>query len=110
MESPQPRPAAARQTAQRLRRARDFASRRRDLLRRGVDLRQRLREVVQRAVHRRLDVAVRPLIVALHAHREVATGDRVEAVHAGDSLVEVWVVPTDEGTVAAREALALIAP
>ena len=44
------------------------------------------------------------------AANRAATGDRVEAVHAGDSLVEVWVVPTDEGTVAAREALALIAP
>ena len=31
-------------------------------------------------------------------------------VHAADSMVEVWVVPTDEGRVAAREAAALLAP
>lgn len=30
------------------------------------------------------------------------------AIHAADSAVEVWVVPTDEGIVCAREALALL--
>ena len=39
-----------------------------------------------------------------------AAGDRVAAIHAGDSRVEIWVVPTDEGQVAAREAAALVAP
>jgi acetate kinase len=34
-----------------------------------------------------------------------ATGDSVCAIHAPGSTVEVWVVPTDEGRVAAREAL-----
>jgi acetate kinase len=32
----------------------------------------------------------------------------VAAVHAAGSAVEVWVVPTDEGRVAARDALALL--
>jgi acetate kinase len=31
------------------------------------------------------------------------------AIHAADSTVEVWVIPTDEGQVAAREAARLIA-
>ena len=37
-----------------------------------------------------------------------ARGDAIAALHAPDSTVEVWVVPTDEGLVAARDALALI--
>ena len=37
-----------------------------------------------------------------------ATGNAVMAIHAPNSQVEVWVVPTDEGVVAAREAAALI--
>ena len=37
-----------------------------------------------------------------------ATGSDVMAIHAPTSQVEVWVVPTDEGVVAAREAAALI--
>lgn len=37
-----------------------------------------------------------------------ATGDEVLAIHAADSRVQVWVVPTDEGLVAAREAARLI--
>jgi acetate kinase len=38
-----------------------------------------------------------------------ATGDQVMAIHAPSSTVEVWVVPTDEGVVAAREAARLLA-
>lgn len=38
-----------------------------------------------------------------------ATGDRVAPIHTADSEVEVWVVPTDEGLVAAREAARLLA-
>ncbi|TDM08179.1 MAG: acetate kinase [Ideonella sp. MAG2] len=38
-----------------------------------------------------------------------ATGDSVQALHAADSAVELWVVPTDEGRVAARAAFALLA-
>ncbi|MBB1077738.1 acetate/propionate family kinase [Rhodoferax sp. 4810] len=37
-----------------------------------------------------------------------ATGSTVMSIHAPTSQVEVWVVPTDEGVVAAREAAALI--
>ncbi len=37
-----------------------------------------------------------------------ATGDEVLAIHQPDSRVEVWVVPTDEGRVAAQEAARLI--
>jgi acetate kinase len=36
-----------------------------------------------------------------------ATGDAISAIHAPQSKVEVWVVPTDEGRVAAREAARL---
>ena len=35
-------------------------------------------------------------------------GDGVVAVHASTSRIEIWVVPTDEGRVAAREAAALL--
>ena len=38
-----------------------------------------------------------------------ARGDAVAAIHAPDSVVEVWVVPADEGRAAAREAWALLA-
>lgn len=38
-----------------------------------------------------------------------ATGSAVMPIHATDSRVEVWVVPTDEGVVAAREAAQLVA-
>ena len=37
-----------------------------------------------------------------------ATGDKVTAVHAATSKVQVWVVPTDEGRVAAQEATLLM--
>ncbi|PUE56565.1 acetate kinase [Limnohabitans sp. Rim8] len=37
-----------------------------------------------------------------------ATGDSVVAVHADNSAIEVWVVPTDEGRVAAQDALAFL--
>jgi acetate kinase len=37
-----------------------------------------------------------------------ARGEAITPVHASDSAVEVWVVPADEGQVAAREALGLI--
>lgn len=38
-----------------------------------------------------------------------ATGDQAMPVHSADSAVEVWVVPTDEGRVAAQAAFALLA-
>jgi acetate kinase len=37
-----------------------------------------------------------------------ATGNEIMSVHAEGSAVEIWVIPTDEGRVAAREAAALI--
>jgi acetate kinase len=37
-----------------------------------------------------------------------APGDAAHAIHAEGSAVEVWVVPTDEGRVAAREAARLL--
>ena len=36
-----------------------------------------------------------------------ASGDKVAAIHAGESRVEIWVVPTDEGQVAGDDAPAL---
>jgi acetate kinase len=39
---------------------------------------------------------------------QAATGDAVRAIHAEGSAVEVWVIPTDEGRVAAQQALALV--
>ena len=47
--------------------------------------------------------------VRLNPHANTsANGSQVEAIHAADSAVEVWVVPTDEGRVAARAAWELI--
>ena len=37
-----------------------------------------------------------------------AVGDQPMAIHAADSRVQVWVVPTDEGSVAAQEAVRLL--
>jgi acetate kinase len=37
-----------------------------------------------------------------------ATGDLIAPIHAADSAVEVWVVPTDEGRVAADDAMRLL--
>ncbi|MBC3884604.1 acetate/propionate family kinase [Undibacterium griseum] len=39
-----------------------------------------------------------------------ATGDQTMAIHAADSQVEIWVVPTDEGRIAAMDASAIIGP
>lgn len=49
-----------------------------------------------------LGVAIDPVLNAQ------ATGEAVQAIHALDSRVEVWVIPTDEGLVAARDAARLI--
>jgi acetate kinase len=38
------------------------------------------------------------------ADNRAATGDAVRPIHATGSAVELWVVPTDEGMVAAQEA------
>jgi acetate kinase len=42
------------------------------------------------------------------ARNQQATGDSVQSIHSDSSRVEVWVIPTDEGRVAALEALALL--
>ena len=42
------------------------------------------------------------------ARNQAAVGDAVRAIHAEGSNIEVWVVPTDEGRVAAQQALALV--
>lgn len=39
-----------------------------------------------------------------------ATRDAIQAIHAEESSIEVWVIPTDEGRVAAREAAQLLHP
>ncbi|MEY2689738.1 MAG: hypothetical protein RL375_3937, partial [Pseudomonadota bacterium] len=36
-----------------------------------------------------------------------ADGNSIQPIHAPDSRVEIWVVPTDEGRIAARDALSL---
>lgn len=52
---------------------------------------------------------LRWLGIRLDAQRnQEATGKEAYAVHAPDSSVEIWVIPTDEGRVAAREAAALL--
>jgi len=43
------------------------------------------------------------------ARNREAWGDTPQAIHAEASEVEVWVIPTDEGRVAAQEALLLLA-
>ncbi|WP_374336573.1 acetate/propionate family kinase [Methyloversatilis sp.] len=42
------------------------------------------------------------------ARNASATGEAVQRIDAGDSAIEVWVVPTDEGRVAAQAAAALL--
>jgi acetate kinase len=37
-----------------------------------------------------------------------AIGDQAVSIHADNSAIEVWVVPTDEGRVAAQDALAFL--
>jgi acetate kinase len=37
-----------------------------------------------------------------------ASGDSMVSIHADNSAIEVWVVPTDEGRVAAQDALAFL--
>ncbi|MBQ0960599.1 acetate/propionate family kinase [Ideonella sp. 4Y11] len=44
------------------------------------------------------------------AANHAATGDAVRPLHTADSAVEVWVVPTDEGRVAAQSAFDLLEP
>lgn len=43
------------------------------------------------------------------AANQQANGSQTMAIHANDSAVEIWVIPTDEGRVAAESALACLA-
>jgi len=59
----------------------------------------------------RADVAQRMAWLGVQIDPELnaqATGDAIMAIHTPQSQVQVWVVPTDEGVVAAREAARLI--
>lgn len=60
----------------------------------------------------RADVCTRLAWMGVHldAQRNARAAEQpgVHALHAPDSAVEVWLVPTDEGRVAAREAAALL--
>lgn len=47
-------------------------------------------------------------VVVDPALNQLATGSEVMPIHRPDSRVEIWVVPTDEGRVAAQEAARLI--
>jgi len=49
-----------------------------------------------------LGVVIDPLL------NQQAVGNEIMAIHTPQSRVQVWVVPTDEGLVAAREAARLI--
>jgi acetate kinase len=42
------------------------------------------------------------------AINQVACADQIKAIHTASSKVQVWVIPTDEGRVAAQEALSLL--
>lgn len=59
----------------------------------------------------RADVCARLAFLGVQidpVRNQAAVGSETLAVHATGSAVEVWVVPTDEGLVAAREALQLL--
>lgn len=60
----------------------------------------------------RAEVAASLQFAGVHldaAANQAARGDAVLPIHSADSAVEVWVVPTDEGRVAAQAAFALLA-
>jgi acetate kinase len=42
------------------------------------------------------------------ARNAKAIGDQAVSIHTDNSAIEVWVVPTDEGRVAAQDALAFL--
>ncbi len=62
------------------------------------------------ATRQEVCIALRYLGIAIDPALNVqAKGDKPMAIHAASSAVEVWVIPTDEGQVAATEAARLIA-
>ncbi len=59
-------------------------------------------------LRQKVAIGLRYLGVSVDAALNMAaTGDSVQSIYEGESAVEVWVIPTDEGRVAAQEALAL---
>jgi len=61
------------------------------------------------ALRARVCARLQWLGVRLDANRNAEAGkETASAVHAPESAVEIWVVPTDEGRVAAREAAGLL--
>ncbi len=59
-------------------------------------------------LRQKVAIGLRYLSVSVDAALNMAaTGDSVQSIYEGESAVEVWVIPTDEGRVAAQEALAL---
>ncbi len=59
-------------------------------------------------LRQKVAIGLRYLSVSVDAALNMAaTGDSVQSIYEGESAVEIWVIPTDEGRVAAQEALAL---
>jgi len=74
---------------------------------RGVDLIAFTGGIGEHDAQLRADVCSALAYVGVHldaAANTQARGDAVQPIHAADSAVEVWVVPTDEGRVAAQAA------
>jgi len=61
------------------------------------------------ALRAKVGLSLAYLGVSIDSSRnQQATGDSVQSIHSDSSRVEVWVIPTDEGRVAALETLALL--
>lgn len=77
----------------------------------GVDLLAFTGGIGEHDTALRRDVAHRLAFLGVRldeAANTAATGQEARAIHAASSAVEVWVVPTDEGRVAAADALAIV--
>ena len=59
-------------------------------------------------LRQKVGIALNYLGISVDVARNMAAGgDATQVIHEDESSVEVWVIPTDEGRVAAQEALAL---
>ena len=71
----------------------------------------RNRQVPKEVIHKRAGEIAEELEMSAQLNQRAANlaadGNSIVPIHAADSRVEIWVVPTDEGRVAARDALAL---
>jgi acetate kinase len=79
----------------------------------GLDLIAFAGGIGEHDVQLRHDVAERLAFLGVRldeAANRRAVGSEALPIHAADSAVEVWVVPTDEGRVAAADALRLVGP